>query len=95
MNVAHSHEKVEGSFDRIRQILTDPWLASGFGASILKFVLWGWSLKYFDVGYATLFVCLNNVFVVGFGYFLFKEPVPQRNVLAVALIIGGVLWMSL
>jgi multidrug transporter EmrE-like cation transporter len=71
-------------------MFTDIWVLSSLAAAALAAACWMLAIARLDVGYAYPFIALSFILVPVGSKFLFGEPLPNLQLLALALIIAGV-----
>jgi multidrug transporter EmrE-like cation transporter len=71
-------------------MFTDIGVLSALGAAVLAAVCWMLAIARLDVGFAYPFMALSFVLVPVGSNLLFGEALPTVQLLALALIIGGV-----
>jgi multidrug transporter EmrE-like cation transporter len=75
----------------ILDLLTNPWILSGFAAAFLAALSWMAAMSKFPLSYAYPFMSLAFVLVLFLSALLFKEAITLPKVLGMGLIVAGII----
>jgi drug/metabolite transporter (DMT)-like permease len=75
----------------VTELLFNPWVVSGIGATFLAGVSWMLAMTKFEISYAYPFVSLNYILVLATGFLFFQETMSITKLAGSALVIAGII----
>ncbi len=78
-----------------KKYLTNPLILSAYFIAGIRFLIWFYILKEFELSYAYSFTSINIILIYFIGIIFFKEEISINKNIGVFLILAGVLLMSI
>ena len=73
------------------EIVLNPYYIAVLFCLFMQAVFWQFTLKYFKLSYAYMFMSLIYPVILISGYFLYSETISTNNIIGTGIIIAGVI----
>ncbi len=87
-------DTVQGKVLFIGHLFLNPWVISGFFATLLGGITWMMVMTKFEINYAYPWMALNYVLVIGFSALFLSESLNMYKIIGSLFIILGIIIIS-
>lgn len=98
LTLKHAMGRIAGASSRrplLLRIVTSPWVIGGMAMYGFGVLFWLIALSYLEVSFVYPFASLSYIGIIIGSHFLFREKIPPRRMVGIAVIVVGVVLIGL